>query len=183
MLAACPAARAAATAAGTLTSRAAAPPRKRWRISSATSSSPRAKARVRAIASRGRLSLGAAVSNKPSTRSAQSAAHAATIRRSASLNVCGEPTPPIVPPRFRLPSPQSRKIRISICEVTIAGLIPRHTLKRGRSIGPSCRSFSLALCRPLASARPRVGVLELAPMGNASAKANGHGVLHHWGSV
>jgi hypothetical protein len=90
--AACPAARAAAVAASVRTSRAAAWPMKRRRISSAAPSSPCAKARVRAIASRGRLSPGASASNSPSTRSAQSAAHAATIRRSASLSVCGEPT-------------------------------------------------------------------------------------------
>ncbi len=45
------------------------------------------------MASRGRVSPGASASNSPSTRSAQSAAHTATIRRSASLSVCGEPTP------------------------------------------------------------------------------------------
>ena len=95
--AACPAARAAAAAAGLLTPCAAPPPTKRRRISPATSSSPRAKARVRAIALRGRLSPGASASNSPSTRSAQSAAHAATRRRSASLSDCGEPTPPIFP--------------------------------------------------------------------------------------
>ena len=88
---ACPAARAAAAAAGP-TPCAAPPPAKRRRICSATSSSPRAKARVRAIASYGRLSPGASASKKGSTRSAQSAAHAATVRRSASLSVCGEPT-------------------------------------------------------------------------------------------
>ncbi len=92
MLAACPAAFAAATAAGRLTSRAAALPTKRRRMASATPSSPRAKARVRAMASRGRLSSGASASNSPSTRSTQSAAHTATIRRSASLSVCREPT-------------------------------------------------------------------------------------------
>ena len=90
--AACPAARAAATAAGALTSRAAAPLTNRRRISPATSSSPRANARARAIASRGRRSPGASASNNPSTRSAQSAAHTATIRRSASLSVCGDRT-------------------------------------------------------------------------------------------
>jgi hypothetical protein len=110
MLAACPAALAAATAAGSLTPRAAAPPTKRRRISPAASSSPRAKARVRAIASRGRPSPGAFASNSPSTRSAQSAAQAATIRRSASLSVCGEPTPKFShrrarPPRRRPPPP------------------------------------------------------------------------------
>ena len=89
--AAYPAARAAAAAAGALTSRAAPPPTNRRRIPSATSSSPRVKARVRAIASRGRRSSGASASNNHSTRSAQSAAHAATIRRSPSLSVCGEP--------------------------------------------------------------------------------------------
>jgi hypothetical protein len=45
-------------------------------------SSPRARARSLAMASRGRLSPGASASNNPSTRSAQSAAHTATIRRS-----------------------------------------------------------------------------------------------------
>jgi hypothetical protein len=95
--AACPAALAAAAADGVATSRAAAPPTRRRRISSATSSSPRAKARVRTMASRGRLSPGASASNSHSTRSAQSAAHPATIRLSASLSVCGEPTPLILP--------------------------------------------------------------------------------------
>ena len=103
MAAACPAALAAATAGGAATSRAAAPPRKRRRISSETSSSPRAKARARAMASRGRLSPGASASNNHSTRCAQSAAHPATIRLSASLSVCAEPTPSDSPrplPRF-----------------------------------------------------------------------------------
>jgi hypothetical protein len=49
------------------------------------------------MASRGRRSPGASASNNPSTRSAQSAAHIATARRSASLSVCGEPTPQILP--------------------------------------------------------------------------------------
>jgi len=95
--AACPAALAAAAADGVASSRAAAPTTKRRRISSATSSSPRAKARVRTMASRGRVSPGASASNSHSTRSAQSAAHPATIRLSASLSVCGEPTPLILP--------------------------------------------------------------------------------------
>ena len=82
---------------GALTSRAAAPPANRRRISSAMSSSPRPKARVRAMASRGRVSPGASASNSPSTRSAQSAAHTATIRRSTSLSACGEPTPQMLP--------------------------------------------------------------------------------------
>lgn len=42
--------------------------------------------------SRGRPSLGAVASKISSTCSAQSAAHAATVRRSASLSVCGERT-------------------------------------------------------------------------------------------
>jgi hypothetical protein len=42
------------------------------------------------IRSRGRLSPGAAASKISSTCSAQSAGHAATVRRSASLSVCGE---------------------------------------------------------------------------------------------
>lgn len=92
MAAACPAARAAAAAAGDLTSRAAPPAMNRRRICSATPNSPRANARVRAIASRGRLSSGASASKSSSTRSAQSAAHAATIRRSDSLSVCEERT-------------------------------------------------------------------------------------------
>lgn len=91
--AACAADRAAATAAGRLTSRAARPATNRRRISSAALSSPRAKARARAMASRGRSSAGASASNKATTRSAQSAAQAATIRRSASLSVCGEAIP------------------------------------------------------------------------------------------
>ncbi len=95
--AACPAALAAAAADGVASSRAAAPPTKRRRISSATSSSPQAKARVRTMASRGRLSPGASASNSHSTRPAQSAAHPATIRLSASLSVCGEPTRLILP--------------------------------------------------------------------------------------
>jgi hypothetical protein len=93
MAAACPAARAAATAAGTLTSRDAPPLLKRRRIASAALTSPRAKARSRAIACRGRLSPGASASKSPRTRSAQSAAHTATIRRSASLSVCGDRGP------------------------------------------------------------------------------------------
>jgi hypothetical protein len=90
MAAACPAARATAAAAGARTSFAGTPPSKRRRIPSATSSSPRAKARVRAIRSRGRPSHGAAASKISSTCSAQSAAHAATVRLSVSLSVCGE---------------------------------------------------------------------------------------------
>jgi hypothetical protein len=81
----CPAARAAAVAGG-LTSPATTRLTKRRRLSSAMSSSPRAKARVRAIASRGRLSPAAPASNNPSARLAQSA-QTATIRRSA-LSVC-----------------------------------------------------------------------------------------------
>jgi len=64
MAAACPAARAAA-AAGDFTSRAAPPAMNRRRICSAAHSSPRAKARVRAIESRGRLSSGALLRTAP----------------------------------------------------------------------------------------------------------------------
>ena len=71
--------------------RAAPPPANRRRISPATSSSPRANARARAMASRGRRSCRASASKSHSTRSAQSAAHAATIRRSRSLSVCEMP--------------------------------------------------------------------------------------------
>jgi hypothetical protein len=92
MATAWPAAREAAAAAGAFTSPAATPPTNRRRISSAVFSSPRANARVRAMAPRGRSSFGASASNTPRTRSAQSAAHAATTRRSASLSVCGDPT-------------------------------------------------------------------------------------------
>jgi hypothetical protein len=102
--AACPAARAAAAAAGSRTSLAGTPPEKRRRIPSATSRSPRENVRARAMRSRGRPSLGAEASKISSTCSAQSAAHAATARRSASLSVCGERTPqsfqpdlPVVP--------------------------------------------------------------------------------------
>jgi hypothetical protein len=49
--------------------------------------SPRANARSPSIASRGRLSLGACVSNRGSVRSATSAAHTASTRRSSSLSV------------------------------------------------------------------------------------------------
>lgn len=63
-------------------------------ISPAVSSSPRENARARAMASRGRSSSGAIASNKPRTRVARSAAHPATIRRSASTSVCGEPIRP-----------------------------------------------------------------------------------------
>jgi hypothetical protein len=87
-----PAARAAAAAAGAVTSPAPTPPTNRRRISSAMFSSPRANARVRAMRARGRSSPRASASNSPRTRSAQSAAHAATRRRSASLSVCGDPT-------------------------------------------------------------------------------------------
>ena len=62
---------------------------KRRRISPAVSSSPREYARVWAMPSLGRLSAGASASNMANTRSAQSAAQAATIRRFASLSVCG----------------------------------------------------------------------------------------------
>ena len=65
---------------------------KRRRISSSTLSSPQTNERVRAMESGGRVSPGASASKSPSTRSAQSASHAATIRRSASLSVCGELT-------------------------------------------------------------------------------------------
>lgn len=92
MATAWPAARAAAAAAGASTSPAPTPPANRRRISSAVFSSPRANARVRAISARGRPSSGASASNSPRTRSAQSAAHAATRRRSASLSVCGDRT-------------------------------------------------------------------------------------------
>ena len=122
--AACPAARAAAAAAGLPASRATAPPANRRRISSATSSWPRPKARVRAMASRGRVSPGASASNSPSTRSAQSAAHTATIRRSASLSVCSEPTP-----RFSQASPTSA------CPPTLS---PRQAFK------PRCAECCLA---------------------------------------
>ena len=90
---------AAATAAGAPTSRAAAPPTKRRRIS------PRCPARHEQTRVSGRwhhgggYRPGASASNNPSTRSAQSAAHTATIRRSASLSVCGEPTPRFSPVR------------------------------------------------------------------------------------
>ena len=50
-----------------------------------------AAAREALIASLGRLSPGEASSNSQSTRSAQSAAHAATSRRSASLSVWDDP--------------------------------------------------------------------------------------------
>ncbi len=85
-----PADLAAATAPGDFTSSAPTPPTKRRRISSAVLSSPRAKARARAMSTRGRWSSGTSVSKRPSTRSAQSAAHPATRRRSASLSVCGD---------------------------------------------------------------------------------------------
>ena len=88
--AACVADRAAAAAAGLVTSRAARPATNRRRISSAALSSPRAKARARAMASRGRPSAGASASNRATTRSAQSAAQLATTRRSGSLSVWGE---------------------------------------------------------------------------------------------
>ncbi len=56
---------------------------------------------------RGRSSSGVSASNSGRTRSAQSAAHAATRRRSASLSVCGDPTTasstsPTRPPSCRL---------------------------------------------------------------------------------
>lgn len=101
----CAAARAAATAEGEFTACAARPATKRLRISPAVSSSPLANARVRAMASRGRPSVGASVSKKTKTRSAQSAAHAATRRRSASLSDCGDGMSHwLVRPRRRRPS-------------------------------------------------------------------------------
>ena len=45
-----------------------------------------------ALRTGGRSSSGALAPNRPRTRSTQSAAHAATGRRSASLKVCGDPT-------------------------------------------------------------------------------------------
>src|SRR3954454_14496439 len=134
MAAACPAARAAAAAAGALTSRAAPPPVSRRRISPATSSSPRPKARVRAMESRGRVSPGASASNSSSTRSAQSAAQPATIRRSGSLSVCGEATP-----RFSQASPTS----------TLGSPVADHALAlwpqlREDSAGPVSRNGALA---------------------------------------
>ncbi len=107
---ACPAARAAAAAAGP-TPCAAPPPAKRRRICPATSSSPRAKARVRTIASCGQPLPGASASKNGSTRSAQSAAHAATIRRSASLSVWGEP----IAGFWRLPAPSPALNRPRAC--------------------------------------------------------------------
>ena len=92
--AACPAALAAAVAAGDSTSRAAPPSRNRRRISAAVSNSPRAYARARSIAARGRPSVGRSASNSHKTRAAQSAAHPATMRRSDSLRVCGDTTIP-----------------------------------------------------------------------------------------
>ena len=89
--AACPAARAAAAAAGLLTSPAPTPPANLRRIPSAVLNSPSAYARARAIRARGRSSSGASASNRCRARSAQSAAQAATNRRSASLSVCGDP--------------------------------------------------------------------------------------------
>src|SRR5690606_40313320 len=57
---------------------------------------------------RGRSSPGASASNSSSTRSAQSAAHPATSRRSLSLRVCGDATPPLYgsapPPDYLPPS-------------------------------------------------------------------------------
>jgi hypothetical protein len=120
-------------AAGTCTSRAGTPPTKQRRIPSATSSSPRAKARVRAIRSRGRLSPGAAASKIPSTCSAQSAAHAATVRRSASLSVCGERTRPSFQPRaHRVPEAES----------------PTDARRSGASLGPPPRRRRSATLRP-----------------------------------
>ena len=51
------------------------------------------------MSARGRPSSGAAASKSPSTRSAQSAAQAATRRRSASVSACGDAT--------ALPSPSA----------------------------------------------------------------------------
>jgi hypothetical protein len=60
------------------------PPANLCRMHSNAANSPRAYARLRAIRARGRASPGASASNRYSTRSAQSAAHAAT-RRAVSL--------------------------------------------------------------------------------------------------
>src|SRR3546814_8040303 len=79
-----PAALAASAAAADLASWYALPPPNLRRISEAVSSSPRANARVRAIAARGRSSSGHSASNKGRTRSAHTAAHSATNRRSRS---------------------------------------------------------------------------------------------------
>ena len=88
--AAWPDARAAAAAAGDLASPGPIPPSKRLLIPCEVLSSPKANARARTTRLRGRSSPGASASKSPRTRSAQSAAHAATRRRSASLNVCGD---------------------------------------------------------------------------------------------
>ena len=69
--------------------------------------------------------LGASASNSPSTRSAQSAAHTATTRRSASLSVCGEPTPRIfsaAPPLG--PSMPRVRSRLAIAAPGNAGALP-----------------------------------------------------------
>jgi hypothetical protein len=99
-----PAARAAAAAAGAFTSPAPTPPANRRRIPSAAFSSPRAKARALAMRARGRSSSGSSASKSASTLSAQSAAHAATARRSVSLSVCGDRTTPVVTDRTQRPS-------------------------------------------------------------------------------
>lgn len=91
--AAWPADHAAAFPAGEVADCAARPATKRRRISPAASNSPRENARARAIPSRGRSSSGASASKRGRTLSAQSAAHAATRRRSSSDNDCGESMP------------------------------------------------------------------------------------------
>ncbi len=134
MAAACPAALAAAAADGVATSRAPETPTKRRRISSATSSSPRAKARVRAMASRGRLSPGASASNSRRTRCAQSAAHPATIRLSASRSVCGDPTPLILPgtPSQRL-ARRSHLLQVGVAHPCAGRGCPHLRGERGRT--------------------------------------------------
>ena len=81
------AARAAAVATGSPTSRAAACAAQARERSCPVRLPPRAKARVPSIALRGRVSAGALASNSGSTRSAQSAAQRAIRRRSSSLRV------------------------------------------------------------------------------------------------
>jgi hypothetical protein len=86
---ACPAARAAAVAAGSSTLRAAACAWAARARAGPTCNSLRAKARAPSMASRGRVSPTASISNRGRVSSAQFAAHTATTRRSSSDSVNG----------------------------------------------------------------------------------------------
>lgn len=119
--------------------RAAALPTKRRRISSAAPTSPRLKARARAIASRGRVSAGASASKIARTRSAQSAAQDATVRRSASVSVCGERIPSLCSWRWRVGNRRYRSASGFTANASIGAAMLRTAGARSRQAGGRVR--------------------------------------------